>query len=75
MAIFSKLHQDLATANRHIAEGQVQIAQQARLVRALDADGYDTRNAQNLLMIMRRNLDVMNTHREYILGELSRAAR
>jgi hypothetical protein len=75
VAVFSKLHQDLATANRHIAEGQAQIAQQAKLVCALDADGYDTRSAQNLLMLMRRNLDVINTHREYILGELSRAAR
>ena len=28
MAVFSTLHEDLATANRHIAEGQAQIAQQ-----------------------------------------------
>jgi hypothetical protein len=42
MAVNSKLHEDLATANRHIAEGQAQIAQQAKLVRER-ADGHDAR--------------------------------
>jgi hypothetical protein len=41
MAVFSTLHEDLATANRHIAKGQAQIAQQAKLVRELAADGHD----------------------------------
>jgi hypothetical protein len=62
MAAFSKLHQDLATANRHIAESQASIAQQAKVVSELDADGYDPTNARNLLRLLQRNLEVMNTH-------------
>ena len=73
MAAFSKLHQDLATANRHITEGQAQIAQQAKLARELAADGYDATNAQHLLSFMQRNLDLLNAHRQQIVRALSRA--
>ena len=73
MPAFSKLRQDLAAADRHIAEGQARIAQQAKLVGELDADGHDTTSAQNLLRIMQRNLDVMNAHRQTIMRELAGA--
>jgi hypothetical protein len=53
MAAFSGLHQDLATANRHIAERQAQIAQQAKLVGTLAADGHDATNARHLTYIER----------------------
>ena len=72
MAAFSRLHQDLASANRQIAEGQAQIAQQAKLIRELAADGHDATNARNLLMLLQRNLGVMNAHRQQIVRELSR---
>ena len=72
MAAFSRLHQDLASANRHITDGQAQIAQQAEIVRELGADGHDTTLANDLLGVMRRNLDVMNAHRQQIVGALSR---
>ena len=55
------------------AEGAARIAQQAKLVGDLDADGPDTIGAQNLLRIMQRNLDVMNTHRQTIMRELAGA--
>ena len=72
MAGSSKLRQDLATADRHIAEAQAGIAQQAKIVHELDADGHDTTLAQDLLGVMQRNLDVMNAHRQEIVRELSR---
>jgi hypothetical protein len=72
MRAFSRLHQDLATANRHIAEGQAQIAQQAKLVGKLAADGDDATSARHLLMFMQRNLAIMNAHRQQIVRELSR---
>ena len=73
MGVHSTLQQDLATADRHIAEGQARIAQQAKLVGELDADGHDTTSAQNLLRIMQRNLDVMNAHRQTIMREFAGA--
>jgi hypothetical protein len=38
MAALPKLREDLATADRHIAEGETRIAQQAEIVRELGAD-------------------------------------
>ena len=73
MKAFSRLHQDLATANRHIAESQARIAQQARLVSKLAADGYKTTNAQNLLRLLQRNLVVLEKQRQRIMGELARS--
>ena len=69
MAALSKQLQDLATADRHIAEGEARIAQQAEIVRALGADGHDTADARSLLRFMQRNLGVMNCHRQQILRE------
>ena len=71
MTAFSKLRQDLAAADRHIAEGQARIAQQADVVCALDADGHDTTDAQNLLRVMQESLDAMNAHRQQIVRELA----
>ena len=74
MAELSKLRQNLATADRHITEGEGRIAQQAKIVRELDADGHNTNLAQALLGVMQRNLDVMNVHRQQIVRELSCAS-
>jgi hypothetical protein len=62
----------LAIANRHIAEAQARIAQQAQAVRQLKADGRDTTAAQDLLGVLRQSLDAMNAHREQIMRKLSR---
>jgi hypothetical protein len=70
MTAFSKLRQDLAAADRHIAEGQARIAQQADVVCALDADGDETTDAQNLLRVMQESLDAMNAQRQQIVREL-----
>ena len=74
MAALSKQRQDLATADRHIAEGEARIAQQAEIVRELGADGHDTANARSLLRFMQRNLDVMNSTASRSLRELSCAS-
>jgi hypothetical protein len=71
MTAFSKLRQDLAAADRHIAEGQARIAQQADVVCALDADSHDTTDAQNLLRVMQESLDAMNAQRQQIVRELT----
>ena len=71
MTAFSKLRQDLAAADRHIAEGQARIAQQADVVCALDADGHDTTDAQNLLRVMQESLDAMNAQRQQIVRALT----
>jgi hypothetical protein len=54
-------------------EGQAQIAQQAKLVRELAADGYDATNAQHLLRFMQRNQDMVNAQRQQIMSKLARA--
>ena len=74
MGALSKLRRDLATADRHIAEGEARITQQAKVVRELDADGHNTNLAKALLRLMKRNVDVMNVHRQFIVRELSCAS-
>jgi hypothetical protein len=71
MTAFSKLRQDLAAADRHIAEGQARIAQQAHVLCALDEDGQDTTDAQNLLRVMQESLDAMTAHRRQIVRDLT----
>jgi hypothetical protein len=74
MAALSKRYQDLATADRHITEGEARIAQQAKVVRELDANGHNTNLARALLRLMQPNLNVMNVHRQLIARESSCAA-
>jgi hypothetical protein len=71
MAALSKRYQDLATADRHITEGEARIAQ---VVRELDANGHNTNLARALLRLMQPNLNVMNVHRQLIARESSCAA-
>ena len=74
MAALSNLRQDLATAERHITEGEARVAQQGEIVCEPGADGHDTANARSLLRFMQRNLGVMNSHRQQIVRELSCAS-
>ena len=74
MAAFSKLRQELAVADRHVADGQARIARQAEILCELDADGQDTTDAQNLLRVLQQSLDAMNADRQQIVRELSYAS-
>jgi hypothetical protein len=74
MAAFSKLRQELAVADRDVADGQARIARQAEILCELDADGQDTTDAQNLLRVLQQSLDAMNAHRQQIVRELSYAS-
>ena len=67
MSNLSKQRQ-LAIANRHIAEAQARIAQQAQAVRQLKADGRDTTAAQDRLGVLRQSLDATKAHREQIIA-------
>jgi hypothetical protein len=74
MAAFLKLHEDLATANRHIAESKARVDHQADVARELNADGHDTTEAQELLRVLQQSLDAVKSHRDYLLHELLRAS-
>jgi hypothetical protein len=74
MAGISELQQELADAERHLAEGHERIARQAEVVRQLDRHGHDTTDAENPLREMETALAAMGAHREQIVRELSRAS-
>ena len=69
----SELRQELALAERHVLESEARIARQAEVVRALEADGHDTAQAQELLAVLEQALSAIDTHRRQIVRELARA--
>jgi hypothetical protein len=71
MAAFPELCDELAVADRDVSEGQERIARQAEVVCELEAQGHDTTDAQNLLLVMQQTLDTVNTHRQQIVRELA----
>jgi hypothetical protein len=71
MAAFPELCDELAVADRDVMEGQERIARQAEVVCELDAEGHDTTDAQNLLLVMQQNLDATNAQRQEIVQELA----
>jgi hypothetical protein len=73
MVAFPELCDELAVADRDVTEGQERIARQAEVVCELDADGHDTTDARNLLLVMQQSLDAMNAHRQQIVRELASA--
>ena len=75
MARFSELLQELARAERDVAEGQARLARQAQLVRALDADGHDTTFSARRLLVMMTNLNQMESRRQRLARELSVSQR
>ena len=74
MPDISELQQELAQADRHIAEGNGRIARQVEVLRELDRHGHDTTHAQSLLQVMKDAVAAMDTHRQQIVRELSRAS-
>ena len=75
MARFSDLLQELARAERDVAEGQARLARQAQLVRDLDADGHDTTFSARRLLVMMANLNQMESRRQRLVRELSVSQR
>jgi hypothetical protein len=71
MAAFPELCDELAIADRDVTEGQEWMARQAEVVCELEAQGHDTTDAQNLLLIMQEILDGVNTQRQQIVRELA----
>jgi hypothetical protein len=75
MADFRKLHDDLATANRHMAETQARVDRQAEVARELGEARRAATEAHELLRVLQQNLDAIKVHRQQIFRELSRADR
>jgi hypothetical protein len=75
MARFSELLQELARAERDVAEGQARLARQAQLVRDLHANGHDTTFSARRLLVMMTNLNQMESRRQRLVRELSVSQR
>jgi hypothetical protein len=71
MAAFPELCDELAVADRDVTEGPERIARQAEVMCELEAQGHDTTDAQNLLLVMQQTLDTVNTDRQQIVRELA----
>jgi hypothetical protein len=63
--------EELALADRHIAEGEARILRQRTLVAELEVDGHDTSLAEALLGTMEQSLVVLHAHRRLILAEIA----
>jgi hypothetical protein len=74
MADISELQQELAQADRHIAQGNGRIARQLESVRELDRHGHDRARARSLLQAMEDTVAAMDAHRQQIVRELTRAS-
>lgn len=61
---------DLALANRHIAEAEVRIRHQRRILRNLGRAGHDTTQAEALLDAMLVTLEQFEIHRKLIVSDL-----
>ena len=60
----------LVMADRHIAEGEQRVSNQALLVERLCARGYDTVQADNLLRIFEMTLTEWRAHRVLIVQRI-----
>ncbi len=63
--------EELVQADRHIAEGEARLGNQAKLIANLAADGHDTALAEELLTTMEMTLTTMRGHRNLILREIA----
>jgi hypothetical protein len=62
--------QQLAEADRHIAEAEVHILRQRTLIEQLVADGHDTAEAEAVLATLLASLEALRAHRATILAEV-----
>ena len=61
----------LELANRHIAEGQLRIAEQKARIEGLEQGGHDTTASNELLRVLEESLELMMRHRDLIVRELA----
>lgn len=66
---------NLARAERHLAEGEERVERQREMVIQLRRDGHDTARAEALLAQFLRTLDAWQTHRNAVAGAVSSAQR
>ena len=74
MADRAEEQQDLAEADRRIAEREVRVARQAELVAALRAAGGDVAPSENLMATTKQSLAEMREQRRLILASLDEEA-
>ncbi|MER2265271.1 hypothetical protein [Methylobacterium oxalidis] len=72
MPTLEQEREDLALADRHIAEGERRISDQIALVAILVEGGHDTTQAERLLRTFEDTLDVWHSHRRSILDTIAR---
>lgn len=68
----AKEQQDLAQADRDIAEGEQRVDRQVKIVEELRRDRHNVTEAEKLLKSMRAALDEWREHRRQILLALDR---
>ena len=66
------LQQNLALAERHIAEGEIRITRQREMIAELERDGHDTTAAQGLLAVFQHTMALYVADRERLQNELGR---
>ena len=66
----ASLRDHLAMANRHIASGNCVVIRQRQLIKDLEADGHDTRQALTILARFEDSLALHLAHRDRLIDEL-----
>jgi hypothetical protein len=64
--------EQLALADRHIAEGEARLARQRRLVEQMAEQGQDTAEAKRMLRDFEAVLEQFHVHRRLILDAIAR---
>ncbi|WP_354678722.1 hypothetical protein [Cupriavidus plantarum] len=67
MIHLQKERQDLALAQRHIAEGRARIRRQLSLIRKIRSEGHDPDQALQLLRLMRQCVEAQRMHKSVIV--------
>jgi len=64
--------QNLATAERHVAEGEERIRRQVELIERLRADAHGVFEAESLLVTLQQTLQSWRDHRDEIVRTIAR---
>lgn len=67
------IHDRLAMAERHVAQGKEHIERQTALIAELDRDGHDSRTARDLLGTLKESLALHIADRDRLRHELAAA--
>jgi hypothetical protein len=69
----AKTHdEELAEADRHIAEAESRVLRQHRLIARIAADHFDTTAAEAVLAALQQHAAMMHEHRQRVLAEIAR---